>query len=302
MTIQARRIVHLNLSVGSLPAALPLFTDQLGFDSHPLGAGKLLPGETVGATSRAHCSGRVIQRPQAPGQCALELLEWQQPVGNGLGSAEPWHAGISRLAVRVADADAMRARLVSAGVKCFAGPVTGAVSGERFFCCANDDGSVLQLVEQAGPLALHFININCTDLMAASRWYQQALGFEPESDIWDETFPGEVFGLRGAVHTRSQRLTLCDRETDCIIQLQQWLEPATAAPATAGDIPLGFHRIALAVDDIDDSYQQLAQQGVECYQAAVRSGIESTAAEAQVLLFKDPDGNWLELLQASGSG
>jgi catechol 2,3-dioxygenase-like lactoylglutathione lyase family enzyme len=298
MSIQARRIVHLNLNVGSLPEALPLFIDHLGFASFSYGVAKPQSGENFGTTGMVQCSGRSIHRA-VQGRCRLELLEWQRPPGVGPAYAEPWHIGISRLAIRVPDVDAMRAQLHAAGIDCFAGPMTGAVSGERFFCCANGDGSVLQLVEHAGPVALHYININCTDLSVASRWYQQVLGFEAESDIWDETFPGEVFGRHGSVRTRSQRLTLCDRETDCIVQLQQWLEPSGVGQPYPEVHHLGYGRVVLAVDDIEDSFQGLLQHGVECQQAAAPFGAEAeSTAEVPVLFLKDPDGNGLELIQS----
>ncbi len=298
MTIQPSRIVHLNLNLGSLSATLPLFTEHLGFESHPHGSGKPQGGENFGTTGLVQCSGRIVRRPQIQDQCVLQLLEWQRPTGMGPAYTEPWHTGISRLAISTPNVDVMRGQLLAAGVQCFAGPLTGAVSGERFFCCANGDGSVLQLVEHAGPVALHYVNINCTDLAVASRWYQQVLGFEAESDIWDETLPGEAFGFHGVVRTRSQRLTLCDRETDCIIQLQQWLEPKGVGQPYPEVHHLGYCRVALAVDDIEASYQLLLQHGVECQRPPLLLGLDSGAAACRVLFFKDPDGSGLALIQA----
>jgi catechol 2,3-dioxygenase-like lactoylglutathione lyase family enzyme len=302
MTIQPSRIVHLNLNLGSLSATLPLFTEHLGFASHPHGSGKPQNGENFGTTGVVQCSGRTVHRPKIQNQCVLQLLEWQRPPGVGPAYTEPWHTGISRLAIRTPKVDVMRARLLAAGVQCFAGPLTGAVSGERFFCCANGDGSVLQLVEHAGPVALHYVNINCTDLAVASRWYQQVLGFEAESDIWDETLPGEAFGLQGVVHTRSQRLTLCDRESDCIIQLQQWLEPSGAGQPYPEVHHLGYCRVALAVDDIEDSYRQLLQQGVECQRPLLLLSSDSGAVDCRALFFTDPDGSGLALIQVKKPG
>jgi catechol 2,3-dioxygenase-like lactoylglutathione lyase family enzyme len=207
--------------------------------------------------------------------------------------------GWSRLAIRVADIDAVYQRLASSDLHCFTGPITGAVSGERFFCCANADGSVLQLVEHPGEPELHYININCVDLQRSSRWYQQVLGFEPESDVWDETLPGEAFGVHGPVHTRSQRLTLPDRETDCILQLQQWLEPATSGQPYPRANHAGFYRVALAVDDVADCYRQLLALDVDCPQAPVRmaAGPDMAADGRWVLFFYDPNGCCLALIQ-----
>jgi catechol 2,3-dioxygenase-like lactoylglutathione lyase family enzyme len=286
MAIQARRITLVTLNVGSLDAALPLFTEHLGLIADSQGIDESPALETGDGPYRS----RIIHEHGARGRCMLALLECQQPGAGEPAHPVPWRTGISRLAIKAADVDALRGRLLSSGMRCFAGPLTGAVSGERFFCCANNDGSLVQVVQQSGLPGLHYININCTDLLASSRWYQQALGFEAESDIWDETFPAEVYGVGGVVHVRSQRLTLCDRETDCNIQLQQWLEPAAAGgPVTELRQP-GYHRLALEVEDIAGCHQQLLQSGVQCRRAP---------ATGKVLFLNDPDGVCLQLIEGA---
>ena len=289
MAIQARRIALLTLNVSSLSAALPLFAEQLGLAASQ-GIDGFRQRDAFGSTGTVQCRGGMVQRDGASGQCMLELLEWQQAAGEEPAQGGPWHTGISRLAIKVPDVDAVHGQLRSSGIRCFAGPLTGAVSGERFFCCANNDGSMMQMVQQGGSPGLYYINLNCTDLLTSSRWYQQVLGFEAESDIWDETFPGEVFGSDGVVHVRSQRLTLRDRETDCIIQLQQWLEPAGAGePVTELRQP-GYQRLALEVEDIASCHQQLLHSGVQCRRAP---------GSEKVLLLNDPDGVCLQLLEGA---
>ncbi len=298
MAIQARRIAVIKLNVASLAAALPLFTEQLGFVAEALAPGGSGAGNTIDTTGSVQCRGQIVHRPGVSGHCVLELLEWQRPAGEGPAYPKPWHTGISRLAIKVPDVDTLHGQLVAAGANCFAGPLTGAVSGERFFCCANNDGSILQFVQQGGPSGLHYVNLNCTDLLASSRWYQRLLGFEAESDIWDEALPGEVFGVQGVVHVRSQRLTLRDRETDCIIQLQQWQDPGTEGRPYPDAHHHGFNRVVLAVEDVDASYQQLLQYGVPCEQAPLTVGMAPVGGDSRVLFFHDPDGIRLQLIEA----
>ncbi len=290
MAIQARRIALLTLNVSSLDAALRLFIEHLGLIADSQGIDESPVLETVGVTGAGQYRRCIVQQGGARGRCMLELLEWEQPGVEELARTGPRRTGISRLAIKGADVDALRGRLLSAGMLCFAGPLTGAVSGERFFCCANNDGSLVQVVQQPGAPGLHYININCTDLLASSRWYQKVLGFEAESDIWDETFPGEVYGADGVVHVRSQRLTLCDRETDCIIQLQQWLEPTAVGEPVTELQHAGYHRLALEVEDIDGCQRQLLQSGVQC---------RRDPATDKVLLLNDPDGVCLQLREGT---
>ncbi len=288
MAIQARRIASLTLGVGSLPAAFALFSEQLGLVVDSPGSEELEAFDPAAGASSQSRRGVLVHRDSNWGRCTLELLQWPQATAAPAPTL-PWHNGISRLAIKAPDVDTLREKLMSAGVRCFAGPLTGAVSGERFCCCETDSGAMLQIVQQGGPAGLHYININCTDLLSTSRWYQRQLGFEAESDIWDETFPGEAFGAAGVVHARSQRLTLRDRETDCIIQLQQWLEPAGIAEHGGEAHRRGFYRLALEVDDLDASRHQLEHSGVQCYQAPdpVRRALD----------VNDPDGVRLRLIE-----
>ncbi len=299
MAIAAQRIIHVNLNVQSLPLALPQFTDLLGLQATAHKLAEPQRGVAMGLDGMVQWHGASINGSRLGHAGSVELLEWRQPATADRAYAEPWNVGWSRLAIRVADIEALYQHLASSDLHCFTGPITGAVSGERFFCCANADGSVLQLVEHPGEPALHYININCVDLQRSSRWYQQVLGFEPESEVWDETLPGEAFGVHGPMHTRSQRLTLPDRETDCILQLQQWLEPATGGRPYPRPNNAGFYRVALAVDDVADCHRQLLALDVDCPRAPVwMSAGPDTAIDGRwTLFFFDPDGSCLELIQ-----
>lgn len=299
MPIAAQRIIHVNLNVHSLQSALADFTGLLGLQALAQLHAEPQQGVAMGLDGMVQWNGDSIHGNRLWEACMIDLLEWQQPATQGRAYADPWSVGLSRLAIRSADIDAAYQRLSASELQCFSGPITGAVSGERFFCCANADGSLLQLVEHPGEAALHYININCSDLQRSSHWYQQVLGFEPESELWDETMPGEVFGVHGPVHTRSQRLTLPDRESDCIVQLQQWLEPAGSGKPYARANHAGFYRMALAVDDVADCYRQLQALAVDCPQSPVwmdmGPGIPVDGVWA--LFFHDPDGVCLELIQ-----
>lgn len=299
MPIAAQRIIHVNLNVHSLQSALADFTGVLDLQALAQLRAEPQQGAAMGLDGMGQWHGGSIHGNRLRQACMIDLLEWLQPATYGHAYADPWCVGISRLAIRTADIDAAYQRLSASELHCFSGPITGAVSGERFFCCANADGSVLQLVEHPGEAALHYININCSDLQHSSRWYQQVLGFEPESDIWDETLPGEVFGVHGPVHTRSQRLTLPDRESDCIVQLQQWLEPTASGKPYARANHAGLYRMALAVDSVADCYRQLQALAVDCPQAPVwmAMGPDIPVDGVWALFFHDPDGVCLELIQ-----
>lgn len=299
MAIAAQRIIHVNLNVASLAPARQLFTEYLGLQAMAFMHADPQDGSGMGLAGQVQWHGTSIHGSRLWDASMIDLLEWQLPATTGLAHVDAWHTGLSRLAIRTADIDQLHDRLSAAGQRCFTRPVTGAVSGERFFCFATGDGAVLQLVEQQCEPELHFINVNCTDLERSSRWYQQLLGFEPESDIWDETLPGEVFGMAGAARTRSQRLTLPDRETDCIVQLQQWLEPSGSGRPYAQANHAGFYRVAMAVDDVAACYQVLQDSGVDCpYPPAwLDMGPDIPVEGVWALFFLDPDGVCLELIQ-----
>jgi catechol 2,3-dioxygenase-like lactoylglutathione lyase family enzyme len=299
MAIAAQRIIHVNLNVHSLAEALAFFTAGAGLRVMAQSRAEPQPGAAMGIEGMVQWHGNSIHGAGSRHETTIDLLEWQQPETRGRAYPQPWHTGLSRLAIRTPDLPAAYARLSAQGVRCFTQPVTGAVSGERFFCCALADGAVVQLLESHAEPALHYVNINCSNLSRSSQWYQRVLGFEPESDIWDETLPGEVFGVPGPVHTRSQRLTLVDRETDCIVQLQQWLQPGGCGQPYPCANHAGYYRLALAVADVADCYRQLRAADVDCPQPPgyLHRGTAMPGDGVRVLFFYDPDGICLELVQ-----
>ncbi len=104
------------------------------------------------------------------------------------------------------------------------------------------------------------------DLEGASRFYEDVMGFEPVIDVdfarvyrvYDEVHIGLVDGHRGS------------------------MRPTPDKPVMASFI----------VDDVDAWYQRLKEKGVE-----VPPPEEPGYLEMRVLIFKDPEGYTLELLE-----
>lgn len=87
-----------------------------------------------------------------PGGHVLELIEYVQPRGHPVRS-EPNDPGTTHIALRVADADAIFARLREAGAEVRGEPLTvdseGAWQGSRLFYCSDPDGVTIELIQPA---------------------------------------------------------------------------------------------------------------------------------------------------------
>ena len=94
--------------------------------------------------------GAVMALHGNPRSTMIDLLEWQDPQGEGPPYSRLDHIGIARLAFATTDLAADVAELTAAGVTFVGPPVTipGATGDPVTFVCFHDpDGTVLELVE-----------------------------------------------------------------------------------------------------------------------------------------------------------
>lgn len=146
-------IHHAVLSVADLDRSVAFYRDLLGFrvsvsgefhdDAHVRSL--RLPAGSGGRSASVHPKGATAG--------IVELVEWR--IAGGVPSTGPKRPGdvpgVSMLAFEVPwdELEALRARLLAAGVVVYSEPVTHRIDGYgeiRWFACEDPDGMVLELL------------------------------------------------------------------------------------------------------------------------------------------------------------
>jgi glyoxylase I family protein len=142
--------VHANVNCSDFDVSRA-FYERLGFrvvwEVPPIGGPAV--ASAVGLPPyRVH--GAVMALHGDPRSTMIDLLEWQDPRGDGPPYDRLNHLGIARLAFATTDLDADVAELRAAGVTFVSDPVTIAgPTGDpvTFVCFLDPDGTVLELVQ-----------------------------------------------------------------------------------------------------------------------------------------------------------
>jgi catechol 2,3-dioxygenase-like lactoylglutathione lyase family enzyme len=177
---------------------------------------------------------------------------------------------------------------------------TAAPAGRRLWLVACLSLAALSVSAAAPPpaavQAVDSITINVSDLEQSVAFYQDVLGFTPVAghEVAGEAYEHlyGVFGLR----VRSARLRLGDEA----IELTQFLAPrGRPMPADSRSNDRWFQHIALIVSDIDRAYTRLRQFKVEQASTGPQRlpDWNPNAGGIKAYYFRDPDGNFLEILE-----
>jgi lactoylglutathione lyase len=107
-------------------------------------------------------------------------------------------------------------------------------------------------------------------------------------------FYGKQMGLkfvsRHEVKQNNAEIAFLTDETGGAIELTHWRDKKTL---TEGD---NFDHIAFETDDVDARIRELRANGV----TIAMEPFSLHGSSSKIAFLKDPDGNWLELIQRSG--
>ncbi|HEY3268984.1 MAG TPA: VOC family protein [Armatimonadota bacterium] len=143
------RIDHLNIVVADIERSADFYTNILGLKR---GFGATLEGEWIETATglspvRAQCV--FVEPPE--GGARIELLQYETPEGAAIpANALPNTRGLRHLAFTVDDADALLARLKSAGVELISPPIAvpfavGSMGRKRLCYFHDPDGVLLEI-------------------------------------------------------------------------------------------------------------------------------------------------------------
>ena len=130
-----------------------------------------------------------------------------------------------------------------------------------------------------------------SDLDTSVHFYRDIVGLEIVRTMEREGAPiSQVIGYEGT-HLKGTILSTGDGHS---LELIQYINPAASERSTAERNVLGASHLAFNVDDIEKTFERLVSNG------ARRLNPPATMQPGRKACYmQDPDGNWIELIEAS---
>jgi catechol 2,3-dioxygenase-like lactoylglutathione lyase family enzyme len=303
MPIGASHVFHLNVNCSDLDRSLTFYRDAIGLTAGAHTVPPAQPGAAFGLDV-AQWDAWILNDDRGIGAgVAVDLLQWLRPTPVGTPPL-PNQLGFARLGFTTADLDATHARVASAVARLGgAGRVTephgvtmdGAPT-MRTFVGADPDGTAFEFVS-GNAERFSFVAINCSDLDRSAAFYSDVLGFHER--IRFAPGPRDETGLGLGTDAEWEMAYLDDPRGDgtFAIDLVEWKRPLpTGRPSNEAN-RLGPFRLALMTDDIDRDDAELRSLGVEPITPPAELDMGPGLPRLRALLFPDPDGTILELIE-----
>jgi glyoxylase I family protein len=297
--IGVSHVFHLNVNCSDLERSLAFYRDGLGLSASTRTTSPEQPGAAFGL-EQAAWDAWILTGDRGYDGVAVDLLEWQTPKPTGTPPPVANHLGFTRLGFTTGDIDAAYERLVAAGADCFGPPHDIALEGApsvQAFVAADPDGTMFELVSGTGD-CLSFVAIGCADLDRSVAFYSEVLGFRPLARFAPGVSDGTSIRLGPAVEWEMAYLDDPRGKGTFALDLVQWTSPAVEGPPASAANQLGIYRMALITDDIDRDHAALTARGLKCITPPATLDMGPDLPALRALLFPDPDGTMLELIEA----
>jgi catechol 2,3-dioxygenase-like lactoylglutathione lyase family enzyme len=303
MAIGVSRVFHLNVNCSDMERSLGFYRDLLGLDQQIRTVSPEQDGAAFGLPRVAWDAWIMLDERGYDG-VVLDLLEWQTPRPTGAPATAANTLGFSRVGFTVGDVDATYERLHDAGIRSFGPPHAVDLQGAPAFSALtvlDPDGTMVELVGSPGTACrFSFLAINVRELDRSIEFYESVLGFTPMARMQPGRHSGAALGIDGDVESEIAFLDDPRREGAFALDLVQWKEPtATGEPSRQAN-RVGPFRLAFTTDDIDRDHDALEAAGVRCWTPPADLDMGPGMPPLRALLFDDPDGTVLELIESPG--
>ena len=138
---------------------------------------------------------------------------------------------------------------------------------------------------------IHHVAIHTPDIDHLRTFYEQAFGFTVVGEEMKlEDFPDvdRITGVRGG----KARVVMM-KCSNCFIELFEWSQPRARRAPPLEPSDHGYTHFCVSVTDIEAEYERLAELGMRFVNPEpVRSGPYGS------VYGRDPDGNYIEIMQA----
>ena len=300
MPIGVSQAFHVNVNCSDLERSLAFYRDRLGLTASTHTRPGAAQDGSAFRLDAARWDAWILHDDRGFGAgLAVDLLEWQVPPPTGTPHTAA-DLGLNRLGLYVSDLDGLYGRLEADGVTGHGGPPHDtAVEGGapvRTVVVDDPDGMLVELV-QTGVDRVGFVAIGVSDLARSSAFYTDVLGFRPMFDRGPLRQPGEQLGLDGSIELAASYLDDPRGTGAFMLELVQLVDPPPRRPPSDQANRLGMFRLALLTDDIARDHADLVARGITCWTPPAALEMGPGIPPLQALLFEDPDGTVLELIQ-----
>lgn len=146
------------------------------------------------------------------------------------------------------------------------------------------------------------IGINVTDIDRSIDFYQK-VGFKLVQDhIVDNPATGQALLVPGGKRLRFAHLRMNEVEEEAMLDLIQWLEPATGGRADPSMRDAGLCRFSILTDAIDERYATLTAAGVDVVQPPETVLASDGNSGWRIMFVRDPDGTLMHFVELIGAG
>jgi catechol 2,3-dioxygenase-like lactoylglutathione lyase family enzyme len=305
MAIGVSRVFHLNVNCSDLERSLVFYRDLLGLTQAAHTVSPEQDGTAFGLPRVAWDAWIMLDERGYDG-VVVDLLEWQTPRPaerpSGAATARADDPGFGRLGFTVGDVDAAHARLRDADVRCFGEPHDVVIEGApplRALTCLDPDGTMIELLGMEGVTSrFSFLTVNVRDLDRSIAFYESVLGFGSHFRMSPGRQPGAALGIDGEMEFEMAYLDDPRRSGAFAIDLVQWKVPRAAGEPSRQSNRIGPFRLAFMTDDIDRDHAALVDAGVRCWSPPATLAMGPGMPDLRALLFDDPDGTVLELIES----
>jgi catechol 2,3-dioxygenase-like lactoylglutathione lyase family enzyme len=290
------RFAHANVNASDVEVSEAFYTTCFGFvpqwrtapaepqDGTGFGmAGQLVRWEGVLLADHRGTRGPVV-----------DLLEWKQPPTEGVPYRERSHLGLAAYLFAVGSLDDAVARLNRAGAPVERGSYrTSDEAPVDMVITADPDGTVIEVIGDAAGITYRGVRVNCSDLARSAGFYAAAihLDSDPPRSIEQSGGDGLVAARFGA-----QRMYLPGQRDAFSVELTQWEDPAPVGTPYASGNHAGIYRLALTVEDMDASLEDLRNTVADAPPAVIVE-LGPGLPPVKAAFFPDPDGATVEFIE-----
>jgi len=231
---------------------------------------------------------------------ALHLVQWKNPTPVGKPYREANHVGIYRQNSLVGNLDEAYTRVMKHGGRPYGDP----------------DGSTLEMIgaeDPAGkaifPGMMHHCNLNVRSIERGYRFYHEVMGLDPQAYLAPAQLQPASNGSLGDALANadgspygglmqfSASLLGVRSDSRSPIDVLEWSTPKPYGEAYPIANHLGIIRVAFEVDDIAQARARLIATG-HAGVGPIETWDMGEFGARQVVIFRDLDGIWLELIEA----
>lgn len=300
MPIGVTQAFHVNVNCSNLERSLAFYRDHLGLIPSTHTQPETPQDGAAFGLDTAQWDAWILHDERGFGAgLVVDLLEWQVPPPTGRPNRAA-DLGFNRIGFYVADVDALYGALEADGVVGHGGaPHETVVDGSpavRTVVIDDPDGMLVELVH-TGVNRVGFVAIGVSDLARSKAFYTEVLGFRPMFDRGPLRQPGDQLGLEGEIELAAAYLDDPRGTGAFMIELVQLIDPAPSGAASHQANRLGMFRFALLTDDIERDHADLVASGVKCWTPPATLTMGPGIPPLKALMFEDPDGAVLELIQ-----